>query len=177
MDFINAQYSYTSNFDWQRGGDALSEVASDALGYETSINTVQNANTHNLTATLSMQKFYDLIGLKKRDGKGNTRQAPIRRDKAGNAASETKSPEQKTSALFNTAIDIVTMVKRLNVNYNESNGTVLPGYTQSVGFVGTARPTIGFVFGNQADVRYEAARNGWLTNFADFNEQFIKEDQ
>ena len=174
LDFINAQYSYTSNFDWQRGGDALSEVASDALGYETSINTVQNANTHNLTATLSMQKFYDLIRLKKRDGKGNTRQAPVRRDKAGNAASETKSPEQKTSALFNTAIDIVTMVKRLNVNYNESNGTVLPGYTQSVGFVGTARPTIGFVFGNQADVRYEAARNGWLTNFADFNEQFIK---
>ncbi|MGB5437641.1 MAG: cell surface protein SprA [Maribacter sp.] len=168
LDFINAQYSYTSNFDWQRGGDALRIVAGD------DINTVQNASTHNLTASLSMQKFYDLIGLKKRDGKGTARQVPVRRDKAGNTVTETKAPEQKTGALFNTAIDIVTMVKRLNVNYNESNGTVLPGYTQSIGFIGTARPTIGFVFGSQADVRYEAARNGWLTNFADFNEQFIK---
>ncbi len=26
LDFINAQYSYTGNFDWQRGGDALREV-------------------------------------------------------------------------------------------------------------------------------------------------------
>ena len=174
LDFISAQYSYTSNFDWQRGGDALSEVASESLGYETTINTVQNASTHNISATLAMQKFYDLIGLKKRDGKGITNQGPVRRDKAGNVASDTKGPKQKTGALFNTAVDILTMVKRLNINYNENSGTVLPGYTQSVGFIGTARPTIGFVFGSQSDVRYEAARNGWLTNFADFNEQFIK---
>ncbi|PIF00849.1 MAG: cell surface protein SprA [Maribacter sp.] len=168
LDFINAQYSYTSNFDWQRGGDALRMVAGDE------INTVQNSNTHNLTAAFSMQKFYDLIGLGKRNGKGSTKQGPVRRDKVGNVVSDTKGPKQKTGPLFNTAIDILTMVKRLNVNYNESNGTVLPGYTQSVGFVGTARPTIGFVFGSQADVRYEAARNGWLTGFADFNGQFIK---
>jgi cell surface protein SprA len=30
------------------------------------------------------------------------------------------------------------------------------------------------VFGSQADVRFDAARNGWLTQFADFNEQFIR---
>ena len=168
LDFINAQYSYTSNFDWQRGGDALRTVAGD------DINTVQNANTHNLTASLSMQKFYDLIGLKKRDGKAAVSKAPIRRDKAGNVASDKEAPKQKTSALFNTAVDIITMVKRLNVNYNENNGKVLPGYTQSIGFIGTARPTLGFVFGSQADVRFEAARNGWLTSFPEFNEQFIE---
>lgn len=76
--------------------------------------------------------------------------------------------------MFNTVVDIVTMVKRLNLNYSENNGTVLPGYTQSVGFVGTTKPTIGFLFGSQSDVRFEAARNGWLTGFEDFNEQFIQ---
>ena len=175
LDFINAQYSYTSDFDWQRGGDALNEVARTQPGQENvTINTVQNANTHNLTAALSMQKFYDLIGLKKRDGtsKGNVR--PVRRDKAGNTAETKEKPVQKTSAMFNTAVDILTMVKRLNINYNENSGTVLPGYTQSVGFIGTARPTLGFVFGNQSDIRYEAARNGWLTGFTDFNEQYIR---
>ncbi len=167
LDFINAQYTYTSNFDWQRGGDAIREVVGE------DINTIQNANTHNITATLNMQRFYDKIGLKKNTGKGAV--APVRRDKAGNPAAGTEVPTvKKTSGLWNTAIDVITMIKRLNVNYNENNGQVLPGYTQSIGFIGTARPTIGFVFGSQSDVRFEAARNGWLTTFPEFNEQFIK---
>ncbi len=190
LDFISAQYSYRSNFDWQRGGDALNLGIAEQLAEQralhtgqpvvpvdpravTSINTVQNANSHNITASMSMQKFYDQLGLKKRDGKTTANAAPVRKDKAGNPAKgqETKN---KTSGLFNTAVDVLTMVKRLNVNYSETNGTVLPGYTQSIGFVGTARPTIGFVFGSQADVRFEAARRGWLTGFNEFNEQFIQ---
>ncbi|MCX2719035.1 cell surface protein SprA [Lentiprolixibacter aurantiacus] len=167
FDFINAQYTYTSNFDWQRGGDAIREVTGE------NINTIQNAQTHTLTAALSMQRFYDQIGLRKRDTKGPTQ--PVRRDKAGNLPSG--SQEQKTrkaSGLGNALIDVLTMVKRLNINYSENNGQVLPGYTQSIGFIGTTRPTLGFVFGSQADVRFEAARNGWLTTFPEFNQQFIK---
>jgi cell surface protein SprA len=180
LDFISAQYTYTSQFDWQRGGDALNEAVA-LVGNPTpsdanplvvnSINSVQNANTHNLTASFTMQKLYDLVGLKKKDGKTKAKAGPVRKDKAGNPI-EDKGP-RKTSKLFNTAVDIVTMVKRLNLNYNENSGTVLPGYTQSIGFVGTARPTIGFVFGSQSDVRFDAARKGWLTNFSEFNEQYI----
>ncbi|RNC91860.1 MAG: cell surface protein SprA [Allomuricauda sp.] len=170
LDFINAQYTYTSNFDWQRGGDALREVAGE------DINTVQNASTHNLTANLTMQRFYDAIGLKKRDGKIPTARTPVRRDKAGNAAAqaEDEKPQKKTSKTFNTIIDVLTMVKRLNINYSENNGKVLPGYTQSIGFIGTTRPSLGFVFGSQADVRFEAARNGWLTTFPEFNSQYLE---
>ncbi len=169
LNFINAQYTYTSNFDWQRGGDALIEVAGE------DINTIQNANTHNLTANLSMQRFYDFIGLKKRSGKVTASEAAVRRDKAGNPADgENAKQPKKTSKAFNTLVDIVTMVKRVNVNYSENNGKVLPGYTQSIGFIGTTRPTLGFVFGSQADVRFEAARNGWLTTFPEFNSQYMQ---
>ncbi|WP_425589987.1 cell surface protein SprA [Flagellimonas algarum] len=176
LSFINAQYTYTSNFDWQRGGDALVEVAEQELGEGAQLNTVQNASTHNLTANLSMQSFYDYIGLKKRDGKIPTRTAPVRRDKAGNPreGGEDEKPKKKTSKAFNTLIDIVTMVKRVNVNYSENRGKVLPGYTQSIGFIGTSRPTLGFVFGSQADVRFEAARRGWLTEFSAFNSQYLQ---
>ncbi len=168
LDFINAQYTYTSNFDWQRGGDAIREVTGE------DINTIQNANTHNLTATLNMQRFYDQVGLKKETGKATV--VSVRRDKAGNlpTGAQAAPTPKKTSGLWNTAVDVITMVKRLNVNYNENNGQVLPGYTQSIGFIGTTRPTLGFVFGSQADVRFEAARNGWLTVFPEFNQQFIK---
>ncbi|MCW5516238.1 cell surface protein SprA [Muriicola sp. Z0-33] len=175
LDFINAQYTYTSNFDWQRGGDAINEVVIQALGDPNAqINTVQNANTHNLTAGLSLQRFYDQLGLKKRNGKGDVGAEAVRTDKAGNPASDAQKPKKKTSGLYNVGIDILTMIKRLNVNYSENNGTVLPGYTQSIGFIGTTRPSLGFVFGSQSDVRFEAARNGWLTTFPEFNEQFIR---
>ena len=181
LDFISAQYSYTSNFDWQRGGDALNLAVSEQQNPGVprneldvvAINNIQNASTHNITASLTLQKFYDLLGLKKNDGKVLANKAPIRKDKAGNPVPGGDAPK-KTSGLWNTAVDVLTMVKRLNVNYYENSGIVLPGYTQSVGFIGSARPTIGFVFGSQADVRYEAARNGWLTTFSDFNEQYIE---
>jgi cell surface protein SprA len=164
LDFISAQYSYTGTFDWQRGGDALREVVGS------DINTIQNANTHNLTASMTMQKFYDLVGLKKRKGGASA----SKKGNLGLAANGEDKVEKKSSALFNTLVDVVTMVKRLNINYNESNGTVLPGYTQSIGFIGTSRPSLGFVFGSQSDIRFEAARNGWLTTFPEFNEQFIQ---
>ena len=172
LSFINAQYTYTSNFDWQRGGDALAEVAEMELGEGAQINTVQNASTHNLTANLTMQGFYDFLGLKKRSGKGTV---AVRRDKAGNTASDNdEKPKRKTSKGLNAIIDILTMVKRVNVSYSENRGKVLPGYTQSIGFIGTARPSLGFVFGSQSDVRFEAARKGWLTTFSGFNSQFLE---
>ncbi len=170
LDFISAQYTYTSNFDWQRGGDAIREVAGE------DINTIQNANTHTLTAALSMQKFYDKVGLRKRSAKAvasNTN----RLDKAGNLSGKSlndKKTDNGTGGLSDTAVDLLTMVKRININYSENNGKVLPGYTQSIGFIGTTKPTLGFVFGSQADIRFEAARNGWLTIFPEFNEQYIE---
>lgn len=168
FDFVSAQYTYTSNFDWQRGGDALREVA------EMDINTVQNASTHNLTASLTMQKFYDFLGLGRKDTKVAVAR-PARLDKAGNPASNDDNNSKKGSGTgYNAFIDVLTMVKRVNVTYSENAGKVLPGYTRSVGFIGTAKPTIGFVFGSQADVRFEAARNGWLTTFPEFNQQFIQ---
>ncbi len=33
---------------------------------------------------------------------------------------------------------------------------------------------MGFIFGSQADVRYEAARNGWLTSFPEFNQNYTQ---
>ncbi|MGB6268591.1 MAG: cell surface protein SprA, partial [Olleya sp.] len=56
--------------------------------------------------------------------------------------------------------------------YSETNGTFLPGYLQTPGFLGTAKPTIGYTFGSQSDVRELAAKNGWLTAFPDFNQQY-----
>lgn len=162
LDFITGQYSYTSNFDWQRGGDALIEVAGET------INTVQNSHRHEFSSNMNMQKLYDLVGLKK--VKGNAKALA-----ASSKTTDKKENTNKTSPLFNTFVDVATMVKRLNVAYEQTSGTALPGYTQSIGFLGSTRPSLGFVFGSQqADIRFEAASKGWLTTFSEFNQQFIQ---
>ena len=51
---------------------------------------------------------------------------------------------------------------------------MLPGYLSTVGFAGGMRPTLGYTLGSQADVRYEAARQGWLTGFPNFNQMFTQ---
>ncbi|WP_422614480.1 cell surface protein SprA [Ascidiimonas aurantiaca] len=170
FSFINATYSYTGNFDWQRGGEALNEIAGEDL------NTIQNANTHTINAALGMDKLYEYLGLTKitaadlrKGGRGGIqRRPPI-------PGQENEEEEiKKTSKFHNTLVDILTPIKRINLSYTENNGKVLPGYTESIGFIGTLRPSFGFVFGSQADVRFEAARRGWLTTFPEFNQQYLE---
>lgn len=75
---------------------------------------------------------------------------------------------------LNTLIGLVTSVRKIQLNYQENNGIFLPGYTPSIGFIGTLKPTTGFNFGSQAEIRDLAARKGWLTLYPEFNEQYTE---
>ncbi len=75
---------------------------------------------------------------------------------------------------INTLIGLATSLKKIQFNYQENNGIFLPGYTPSIGFIGTLKPTTGFTFGSQAEIRDLAARKGWLTLYPEFNEQYTE---
>ncbi len=75
---------------------------------------------------------------------------------------------------LNGLIGILTSVKKIQLNYQEDNGIFLPGYIPSVGFIGSLKPTAGFTFGSQAEIRELAARKGWLTIYPEFNEQYTE---
>src|SRR5699024_4133014 len=67
LDFINAQYSYTGNFQWQKGSEILKNLPDiPDLG-----NTVQNSQSHQLTGTLTLDKLYQEIGIKRKGTKRN----------------------------------------------------------------------------------------------------------
>ena len=74
----------------------------------------------------------------------------------------------------NTLIGLVTSIKKIQLNYQENNGIFLPGYTPSIGFAGSLKPSTGFVFGSQAEIRDLAAKKGWLTIYPEFNEQYTE---
>ena len=167
LSFIDANYNYTGDFNWQRGSQALSSVMSengDKLG---NVNTIQNANTKTLTGAISFQKLYSVLKL--------TEQTSFKPKTNKNEKNKkSKKLSKKTKKNIKSVVDIINSLKRIQFNYSENNGTVLPGYKPSTGFIGTIQPSAGFTFGDQADIRYEVARNGWLTSFPNFNQSFTQ---
>ena len=78
-----------------------------------------------------------------------------------NSNTSNNKTKKKASPFVNSLIELLTAVKRIQFNYAENNGTFLPGYLQTPDFIGSFKPTFGYVFGSQRDIRYLAARNGW----------------
>src|SRR5690606_4328138 len=190
LAFINGTYTYTSNFHWQRSSDAMSNIYLDGDYYNLG-NTIQNSNKHQLNARLDMGRFYKYIGLEpsknkkksplaNRAGAGQRLQ-PGQRLEANSSLQGKKEgdedEEKEGSAALDALINLVTSVKNIQLSYNENNGTVLPGYLPGLGFFGSSKPTLGFVFGSQEDIRYLAARNGWLTNYQGFNQMYSQVHQ
>jgi cell surface protein SprA len=178
FDFISTTYSYTADFDWQ----AASTSFVDQIG-----NTIQNANTHTLSANIDMNKLYKKTGIlnlakKKRKGNKTTKKKATKKDKNSTDKNIPKvassirnqrlnrkkmTPGQKILQGF---VDAVTAVKKIKIAYAENNGTVLPGYAPEIGFLGrdnfegNLAPTFGFVFGSQRDIRGIAIANNWLVS-------------
>jgi len=176
FSFIDATYQYNGSFQWQKGSDLYGNLEVNGNTFDLG-NTVQNSNVHNINTALDMNRFYKYIGLVKK---------PIRRVRSRSGAKAGAPPGAKPEAtkkikkqknqgvtkLLNAGVDILTSIKRVQVNYSENNGIFLPGYLNTPGFVGTLKPTVGFTFGSQSDIRYLAARRGWLTTFDEFNQQY-----
>jgi cell surface protein SprA len=70
---------------------------------------------------------------------------------------------------------LLTSVKNASVQYNQTNGTILPGYMEDASFMGMSNgnPGLGFVFGAQnKNIGTEAINKGWLTTDEAFNSAF-----
>ncbi|MEM1002986.1 MAG: cell surface protein SprA, partial [Bacteroidota bacterium] len=175
LSFISAAYAYTGTFQWTKGSDLnLDFQAEDSNGVVRSFNlgnTIQNSNVHALNTSFNFDQLYRSIGLVKKTNnpRGASRNARVQPQQTQNNNSSSVGKKS-----VNTLIDIVTMVKRAQFTYQENNGTFLPGYLPTPGWLGTMKPTFGYTFGSQRDIRQLAAERGWLTNYEFFNQQYTE---
>ena len=59
LNFIKADYAYTADFDWQAAPQNTINQNGVEVPSENIIgNVIQNANTHNLNTTISLERFY-----------------------------------------------------------------------------------------------------------------------
>jgi cell surface protein SprA len=170
LGFLKANYTYTGDYSWQQSSTGLSDVTiggkKENLG-----NTVQNAKSTNFTTTFNMETLYKYIGISK--SSTNAKPKAVVAPKPGEKVVKTDVLKKINQNQFVDGLKgILTSLKSVNLSFTENEGTVLPGYLPSVGFFGSSKPTIGFVFGSQSDVRMEAAKNGWLTSYQEFNQNY-----
>ncbi|MES2411320.1 MAG: cell surface protein SprA [Bacteroidota bacterium] len=168
LAFVKSTYSYTGDYSWQKSSLALASVDGYDLG-----NTIQNAASHRLNTAFNMETFYKYIGL----GKKPTppAQKPAALPKPGEKIVAVKPQPAKTSSVFLDGLKgVLTSVKNIQINYTQNEGTALPGFLPGLGFFGSSKPSLGFVFGAQDDVRYEAAKRGWLTTYPEFNQNYTE---
>ncbi len=172
LNFINADYAYTADFDWKT-------TSQDPQIVRRVGNLIQNANTHNFNGKLNLARLYRDVKLEKLFVKSNAGKsannsgnpglpgAPGGSGQVRNQVKKKKSIGQKIAKGF---YDLLTSVKNAEIGYSENNGQLLPGYEPEVGFLGRNNfggglaPSLGFVFGSQVDIRNQALINGWLVD-------------
>ncbi|WPR71794.1 cell surface protein SprA [Flavobacterium sp. NG2] len=173
FSFVKSNYVYTGNYSWQRSSTFLSELEIDGSTYNLG-NTIQNSRAHTLNSSFNMDMLYKYLGLIKKPA-GKQLMKPKTIPKPGEKVVNTVAkPAAKENPFMDGLMGVLTSVKNIQLNYTDNSGTVLPGFTPGLGFFGSSKPTLGFIFGSQDDVRFEAAKNGWLTNYQDFNQNFTQ---
>ena len=197
VQFIEANVSYNGTYQWQRSAAVMQNIDGYNLG-----NTIQNAHTAQLNTTFNLDKIYRSLGLVKWQKKwssrstsgGKKRTAKKKQGQIESAAgNKEKATAQSQKGRKNKNVRTVfvpnafqrsvagllktlTAVKRVRINYQRTDGSMIPGYLPSVGLLGTMQPTLPYVLGWETDdLRYEMARRGWLTEFPDLNQPYRRQ--
>lgn len=173
LNFVKATYQYSGTYNWIRSNDALRTIVDNGITYDLG-NTIQNNNNHKLNTALNMDLLYKYVGL---TGKkpAKTPNIPKAAPKPGEKITAAPKPTSGNNVFLDGLIGVVTSVKKIDITYVENNGTMLPGYLPDVGFFGTMKPNLGFIYGSQdADVRREAAERGYLTMYPFYNQNFMQ---
>lgn len=149
LDWTNIRASYTANYDW-----FAASLIDRNLG-----NTLKNGQTRNLTGDLDFERLYQ----KSRFLRSVYSDAPVQRDTTNRQVKDTtkkrriKDPNQLpyVGTVPKLFAKLATSLKRINVQYTEDMGTLLPGYLDSTKILGmntgTGNPGWRYVLGYQPD--------------------------
>ncbi len=176
-DWIKLAVGYQAQYNW----------TASPLSIQTRFgNNIENSSNIQVNSGADMKTLYGKIPyLKKLNRNNRSRRRGTR--PTSRVTSRKKSPEADTTSnkpkknyakiIGDTFLKVLMSVQKASLVYKQSNGTLLPGFLPQPDLVGinmnTGAPGLGFVFGSQRDIRYDAAVNGWLTKDTVLNKPYI----
>jgi cell surface protein SprA len=176
-DWLSADYRYQAGYNWRAGPVNIPDQIAleknlqdlpDSLDFK---NTIQNSRENNFTGKIDMVKLYNKIKFLKTL---NTPARPPARAPVGKPSTTRPTTPPKpdtvktTPGLIKGIARLLMSLRSINATYSLTEGTILPGFAQTPKFLGMDQeweaPGWKFITGSQdPNIRFNAARNNWLT--------------
>ncbi|MFM9944022.1 MAG: cell surface protein SprA, partial [Bacteroidia bacterium] len=162
LNWITISGRYTGSYNWR-----TAPLAAPIIG-----NTIQNSQTLSGNGQLNFSSFYSKFPLLK---KANMPKVPKSKKKkfdddedSPKKKEETKKKDLEISSAVRFTLKFLTMLKQVQLDVSSVNGTSLPGYKQSIDYLGLSNkyktPGIAFIAGFQdPDIRYKLAKGNHLS--------------
>ncbi len=158
VDWLGSEYRYNVGYNWRAG--PLEKADSLRLG-----NIIQNTQEQGLNGKIDMVKLYNKIGFLKKINTPSRPSSITTTQKQTQPDTVKRPPELKA---VKSLLRLIMSVRNITGTYTISQGTILPGFTQTPSLFGMDKdwnaPGWRFVLGQQeSDFQKKAAANGWLT--------------
>lgn len=199
-DWLSLTLNYNGTYDWNAGSMAL---VNDSINLG---NIIQNTNSKRINAQLNMNTLYNKVPFlkslnapprnsRRSSQKGRPDQRTVAKgskekisDKDEDDQDEEEEEEEKKDNLerlvnlLSHAARLTLSVKNVNLSYDQTNGSMIPGFKPSAEFFGmeqrfrpSSAPGLGFLFGAQPENLNSFASNGWVTSDTLLNQPFTQQ--
>ncbi|THV58800.1 cell surface protein SprA [Chryseobacterium candidae] len=187
LDFIDAEIGYGFTYNWAARSTSLTGFFDPNKNQTTSLGSVgQNTNVIQATASADLPKFFGQFSyfkninakLQKRKQEMDSLNNVYAKQWEKNRYRYKKYKFKNKLTPLQSAAFFLTSFKQLNVSYNETNGTVLPGLISAPNWYGSGQtlggPTLGFLLGSQADIRRTVMENGWVSDSKYMTDPYVR---
>ncbi|WP_426479985.1 cell surface protein SprA [Chryseobacterium sp. CBSDS_008] len=187
LDFIDAEIGYGFTYNWAARSTSLTGFFDPQTNQTASLGSVgQNTNVIQATASADLPKFFGQFSyfkninakLQKRRQEMDSLNNVYTKQWEKNRYRYKKYKFKNRLTPLQSAAFLLTSFKQLNVSYNETNGTVLPGLISAPNWYGYGQtlggPTLGFLLGSQADIRRTVMENGWVSGSNYMTDPYVR---
>ncbi len=161
FSWVNATARYQSEYHWTASPLSLQS----RFG-----NSIENSSSVQLNGSFRISNLYSKVPYLK---KITSPQRVPARGMNTSPPDRTKTPPQNLKKeslalkVLNESLKVLMMWKDASITYSENRGNYLPGFMPEPDLLGTnwskMAPGLGYVFGLENDIRYQAGVNGWLS--------------
>ncbi|MCK9302825.1 MAG: cell surface protein SprA, partial [Bacteroidales bacterium] len=163
LGWINMTAKYDASLYWRASASSIQEQ----MG-----NTIENSGHITLNTSFKLSSIYSKIPYVKdlaKSSKSKPKKPVVTKGEqsANDSTMKKKSDVNIPKLLVDGALKIIFGLKDVSISYQNTGGTILPGFypePNNFGYNwGEKAPTWGFILGSQKDIRPTAVSNGWLT--------------
>ncbi len=172
LDFITLTAGYQANFRWNASPISIQSQFA---------NTIENSSNKVLNGGLNLVTLYNKVPYLKKINT-SSQAANIRGNQPSSPKNtpQVKDPKNKQDSLkdkkpkinigkilLDGTLRFLMGIRTAKFSYTQGNGTSLPGFIPEPDALGnnwsSNAPGLGFIFGDQKDIRGKAIDKGWLT--------------